>query len=103
MKRQKVYSFINILGLSAALCCVFFILLYVLNEICYDRFHENKDRIYRVVLHWSSTDYMGSNYFAVTPGPLAAAMENELPEVIHATRIKQGRSERNALITWVEK
>jgi putative ABC transport system permease protein len=103
IRKHKGYSFINVLGLTAALCSVFFILLYVLNEISYDGFHEKKDRIYRVVQHWSNTDYMGSTYFAVTPGPLAEAMENELPEVIQTTRIKQGRSERNALIAWGNK
>ncbi len=47
-KRQKTLLFLNLFGLSLGLCSAFIISLYVLNEIRYDRFHKNKDRIYRV-------------------------------------------------------
>lgn len=48
MKRNKVYSFINILGLSMGLACAMLIILYVKDEASFDRFHHNVNRIYRI-------------------------------------------------------
>ncbi|MEP7233424.1 MAG: ABC transporter permease [Ginsengibacter sp.] len=49
LKRNKIYSFINISGLSIGLACAMLILLYVKDEVSYDRFHSNVNNIYRVV------------------------------------------------------
>ncbi|MGV3585764.1 MAG: ABC transporter permease, partial [Adhaeribacter sp.] len=46
--RNKVFSFINIGGLSLGLACCMLIFLYIKDEISYDRFHAKKDQIYRV-------------------------------------------------------
>ena len=48
MNRSKVFSLINILGLAIGMTCCFLILLYVRDELSYDRFHQKTDRIYRV-------------------------------------------------------
>src|ERR1700722_722150 len=48
LRRSKIFSFINILGLALGMTCCFLILLYVRNELSYDRFHQNADRIYRI-------------------------------------------------------
>jgi putative ABC transport system permease protein len=48
LKRNKVYSAINILGLSLGLACGMLIMLYVKDEVSYDRFHNNVSQIYRV-------------------------------------------------------
>jgi putative ABC transport system permease protein len=48
MNRSKVFSLINILGLAIGMTCCFLILLYVRDEISYDRFHQKADRIYRI-------------------------------------------------------
>ena len=47
--RNKVYSFINIIGLSLGLTCAMLIMLYVKDETSYDRFHKQVDNVYRVV------------------------------------------------------
>ncbi|HEY4876755.1 MAG TPA: ABC transporter permease, partial [Puia sp.] len=47
--RNKIYSFINIAGLSLGLACAMLIILYVKDEVSYDRFHKNLDNIYRLV------------------------------------------------------
>jgi putative ABC transport system permease protein len=47
--KRKVFSFINILGLSVGLTACFLIFLYVRFELGYDSFHSKADRIYRVV------------------------------------------------------
>ncbi len=43
-------------------------------ETSYDRYHANAKNIYRVVQEQPGNVYLGSNFFAVTPGPLAAAL-----------------------------
>src|SRR6185436_3559983 len=47
--RNKIYSFINIAGLSIGLACAMLIILYVKDEVSYDRFHANVNNIYRIV------------------------------------------------------
>ncbi len=48
LERNKVYSFINIAGLSIGLACAMFIMLYVKDEVSFDRFHRNVNNIYRI-------------------------------------------------------
>ncbi|HYV55424.1 MAG TPA: ABC transporter permease, partial [Chitinophagaceae bacterium] len=48
--RNKIYSFINVAGLSIGLACAMLIILYVKDEVSYDRFHANGKNIYRVIL-----------------------------------------------------
>jgi putative ABC transport system permease protein len=87
LRRQKMFSFIKIGGLAAGLVCVWLILLYVRFETSFDRFHADAGRIYRVVLEDHENTLGKSNKFAVTCPPLAAALEEECPEVEAATRI----------------
>lgn len=49
LSRNKVYSLINIAGLSIGLACAMLIILYVKDEVSYDRFHSNVGNIYRIV------------------------------------------------------
>ena len=49
LARNKIYSFINVAGLSLGLACAMLIMLYVKDEVSFDRFHKNVDNIYRVV------------------------------------------------------
>src|SRR5215813_473279 len=49
LARNKVYSFINIAGLSIGLACAMLIMLYVNDEVSFDRFHKNAKNIYRIV------------------------------------------------------
>jgi len=85
LKRNKVYSTINIMGLAIGLACSILIILYVLNELGYDRFHKNSDNIYRV----STALTMGSNVldFAIIMGPVGPAMLEDYPEVVDMVRL----------------
>ncbi len=47
IRRQKGYAFINVFGLA----CSFFILHWMMNELSYDRFHEDGDRLFKVMRH----------------------------------------------------
>ena len=49
LARNKIYSFINVAGLSLGLACAMLIMLYVKDEVSFDKFHKNVDNIYRVV------------------------------------------------------
>ncbi|HEX6845866.1 MAG TPA: ABC transporter permease, partial [Chitinophagaceae bacterium] len=49
LARNKVYSFINIAGLGLGLACAMLIMLYVKDEVSFDRFHKNVNNIYRIV------------------------------------------------------
>lgn len=84
--RQKFYSLINLLGLTVGLASVILIMLYVTDELSYDRYHTNVQRIYRVV---ENQYYPGQPVFpvAVTPGPLGPSLEQEFTAVEHATRV----------------
>ena len=49
LARNKIYSFINIAGLSLGLACTMLIMLYVKDEVSFDRFHKSVNNIYRIV------------------------------------------------------
>jgi len=99
IRKHKGYSFINISGLAVGMACCVLILLWVRDELSFDRFHENAERIFRVTEHQynSSGDYFP---VAVTPWPLAEALKNDFPEVVESARLRilSGR-----LISYKEK
>ena len=85
LSKQKAFSFINIIGLAIGLSASLFILLWVQDELSYDKFHKNADRIYVVGLdaRLGTQEFKGSSSAA----PLAYTMVNEFEEVEQATRI----------------
>jgi len=84
LRRQRVHSLVNILGLSLGMTCTILILLWVGDELGYDRFHENFDRICRVVADWPKYGWQGVN---ASPMPLGPAIEDGIPEVADTIRI----------------
>lgn len=87
IKKNKIYSLLNILGLAIGMAAFILLFLYVRYELSFDRWNQNSDRIYRVVQQQLGNVYLGSDKFAVTSAPLAAALMQEHPEVLAATRI----------------
>lgn len=83
--RHKLYSTINILGLTFGMACVILISLYLLDELTFDRFHANADRIYRV-LETKSSAQDGDQRLAGAPYNLTKVALNEVPEVEAAVR-----------------
>jgi putative ABC transport system permease protein len=86
MKRHKGYTFINIAGLAVGIACTIIILLWVQDELSFDRFYENADRIHRIVADWEKYNWDG---FDKVPGPLALAIKEEIPSILHAARISE--------------
>ncbi|HEV3224859.1 MAG TPA: ABC transporter permease, partial [Puia sp.] len=85
--RNKVYSFINIAGLSLGLACCMLIFLYSKDEVSYDRFHKNKENIYRIVANMTNPQGI-TNKFSSTgmmPGP---EFKRQIPEIEDYVRIK---------------
>lgn len=74
------YTLINILGLAIGLACVLLILLYVQTELSFDRFHENRDRIYRLNLGATNPQTQESIQRAVGPYRLAEEMKVDFPD-----------------------
>ena len=90
MKRQKAFSVINIAGLAIGMACCILIMLWVVDEMSYDRFHANSDRIFRVI----STDYAGGDVrrSAGSPSPIGPTLLEDYPEVVNFTRVQCGWS-----------
>ncbi|MQY60287.1 FtsX-like permease family protein [bacterium] len=83
IKRHKGYSFINIAGLAIGMACCILILLWVKDELSYDRFHENGKDIYRIMSY--GTRYMIEGIDG-TPAPLAPAVKEEVPGIVNYAR-----------------
>ena len=83
--RHKAYSFINVLGLAIGIACCLLIMLYVVDELSYDRFNKNADRIYRVTAEL--TQEGETVKFSVTSPPMGPAMEREYPEIQKSVRL----------------
>src|SRR6185369_4012329 len=67
LARNKIYSFINIAGLSIGLACAMFIMLYVKDEVSFDRFHKNVNNIYRIARIANGKNKNGSTGFLQGP------------------------------------
>jgi len=84
IKRHFGYSLINLTGLAVGLACAILILLWVQDELSYNRFHEQSDRIGRIIMDIDGTQIPAS------PGPLAPLMIDEFPEIKDAARFVWG-------------
>jgi len=88
LRKQRAYSFINIAGLAVGLAACLLILLWVKDELSYDRYHEKADRIFQLALY----EEIGgaSSELAVAPFASAPAFAAEIPEVETYTRLLEG-------------
>ncbi len=83
--RHKGSSFINIAGMAIGMACCIVLFLYIQNELSFDRFHKNSERIYRVI---SQSEGDGRvSLFAKTPASLAPALVQDFPEIEQAVRL----------------
>ena len=85
MWKQKSFSAINIIGLATGLCCFLLIVLYVLDELGYDKYNKKAERIYRIN---SDIRFGGSNlHFTQTPDMMGEVLKKDYPEIETYTRI----------------
>ena len=100
LMKNKVFSFINVFGLSIGLTCCMLIALYLHNELSYDSYHKNADRIFQ----------LGTNFVkegkedrtANTPAPMAKAMQMEFPEIEKGTRLLRMFADDRTLFQYKE-
>ncbi|MBN1210991.1 MAG: ABC transporter permease [candidate division Zixibacteria bacterium] len=84
--RNRGYTFINVAGLAVGLACCILIMLWVTDEISFDKFHKNYDNVYRVIACYNDTEQ--TEYEWKTAPPLASALKADFPEVTAVTRYR---------------
>ena len=84
--RHKAYSAINIAGLAIGMASSILILLWVQNELSFDRFHANADRLYRITCN--ASDFKA----AVNPAGMPAGLKATMPEIIDFVRISKPKT-----------
>src|SRR5271170_6154490 len=87
IQKNKLFSAINILGLSIGIALCFIILLYVVDELSYDRFNKNSNQIARIVFQANING--GKISESSIMAPVAQALKHDFPEVEDATRLAQ--------------
>ena len=84
IRKNGIYSLINIAGLALGIAVVVLILFWVVDELNYDKFHKNADRIYTVYEHQEYSE--GQDLFTFcTPFPLSEYLVTKYPEIKKAT------------------
>ena len=82
--KDKTYSIINILGLTIGITCSLFLMMYILHELSYDRYHKDADNIYRVISNIKEPD--NAFTWAVVQTPFADELRENYPEVKNVVR-----------------
>ena len=94
--RHKAYSSINIVGLATGIAASVLILLFVRNELSFDKHHEKAERLYRIGLDAAVAGQTIKT--TSTSAPMARALIAEFPEVANATRFNDaGRAQSDGL------
>ena len=98
LMKNKVFSFINIFGLSIGLTCCMLITLYIHHETSYDSYHKNIKQLYQLgttFIKDGKEDRMPN-----APAPMAAAMKQEFPEIMETARIMPLFAEDKTLLQY---
>lgn len=77
--KQKMFTFVNVFGLALGIACSILIALWVQDELRYDRFHADGDRIYQVMANMQQGDKIAT--WTSTPQPLQPLLDTQFPEV----------------------
>jgi putative ABC transport system permease protein len=93
--KNRVYSFINIFGLTIGIVSVVLIMMFVIHEYSFDKFHNNSDRIYKVTLERKYPTY--NTFYAIIPHSYAEVMKKDFPEVESTTRLLGGGNNTTAV------
>jgi putative ABC transport system permease protein len=83
-KKDKWYNLLNVLGLTIGITFSLFLILYIVDELKYDRYHDKSERIYRIVSYAQEPEVY--HKFAYTQFPLGPTVKKDFPEVEQAVR-----------------
>ncbi len=101
LARNKVYSLINILGLSLGIGCCLLLSLYIQDELSYDQHHKRLNDLYRIVTIFETDK--GINKMKTTSPPIALTMRDEIPEIENAARALNPPGVSMSLIKYEDK
>ena len=87
LTKYRFISGINLFGLAIGLTCCLLILAYILNELSYDRYNNNADRIYRVTRSFNNQDGAVSLKLSTISPPFGPYLTNDFPEIQKLTRL----------------
>jgi putative ABC transport system permease protein len=88
LQRQKVHSFINIIGLAVGMAASIMIMLWVQDELSFDRFHTHHNSLYRLV---AEANFDGEPvYYPVSSAPMAGHIKEEVPAIVASSRFDVG-------------
>ena len=85
--RHKGYSVINVAGLAIGMACALLILLWIQDELSYDRFHENADRLHLVAL--TQKLETGQQTIPAQQAPLGPILKENIPEIVEYARFRE--------------
>lgn len=85
MGRNKVFTFINVSGLAIGMAACMLILLFVQDELSYDSYHDNSDRIYRVTREWKNADGETSLHLGHVAPPFGPLISNDFEGIVEHT------------------
>jgi hypothetical protein len=84
--KERQFTLLNLVGLSAGLTCTILIYAWVTNETAMDRFHAHNDRLYQVMSHIQLPDGIHTQRY--TPGLLAGGLRQDMPEIQYAVAVQ---------------
>ncbi|MBN2709828.1 MAG: ABC transporter permease [Calditrichaceae bacterium] len=87
--KHRSNSIVNIIGLAIGMTCFILIALYIQWELSFDKYHQNGQDIYRIVLNPGTFAYQNKDGFNCTPAALIPVLKQECPEIINGTRIEK--------------
>ncbi len=90
IRRHKTYSFINVAGLAVGMSACILILLWIQNELSYDRFHEKADQLFRAVKHERMSNGRTLSY-PLFPTGFGPAFKGDYPQVLETVRFRHSR------------
>ena len=100
LMKNKIFSFINVFGLSIGLTCCMLITIYIYNEMSYDKYHANIDRLYQIGTTFLKDIREKGDRTPNTPAPMAEAMKKEYPEIEETTRLMPLFAEDKTLLQY---
>jgi putative ABC transport system permease protein len=89
IRRNKVFSLINVLGLAIGMACCIVILLFVQHETSYDKHHNNSDRLYRITREFLNPDGATNLHLGHIAPPFAPLLRQDFPELRQVCRVMQ--------------
>lgn len=87
LRKNKLYSAINIFGLATSMSVCLLILLFIFDQRSFDQFHAQKENLYRIVTHYNSSSENNGSWYATSPVALNNVLEQNYSGIKQATNI----------------